>query len=324
MFSLQPRNTDGRRRIVVAFSSLSVVIGVQQAAIASVPADLPPQPQLMAQQIVDGLPPPPNLPPSMQRPSLQPQEVAPGVSQPFASPAQSVPAIANPSSTPYYGVFVNGDSPLLLEQVRKVESGAFLQDREGQRVIQAGLFSDSSRASQQAAALEAQGIGAEIRPLSVIPSTTLQAANPGFTQLPPPVINAPNSAPGTAPAASFSTPVAPPDLVPVEQAPREIIFGQADFTNAPPAAFSAAGPELPDNSYYVVVPGRSRELRDISLRVTQLAAGLNVRESSIVERESPLGPHVIVGPFINRSTASRWDRYFRAFGLTDSRVYYRR
>jgi hypothetical protein len=32
---------------------------------------------------------------------------------------------------------------------------------------------------------------------------------------------------------------------------------------------------------------------------------------------------VLVGPFTNRNAATRWNRYFRDFGM-DARVYYRR
>lgn len=318
--------------ILTGLSGLSGAIALSGWAIAPAQAE-PAQPMLIAQQIVDGLPPPPSIPPSMALPPVSPATTVTPAPQTGIAPVQSTrPTLQTgvASVGERYAVFVNGDSPLLLEQVRKVESGAFLQDREGRRVIQAGIFSDSSRATQQAAALEAEGIGAEVVSVQGSPLPTLQAANApasSYMQLPPPTFNdAPATTP-VQPSASFSTPVQPPNLVPVEQAPREIIFGQPTESSqrgVPAIAYNTSGSGLPDEAYYVVIPGRSQELRDISVRVTQLAGGLSVSENSIVERESPLGPHVIVGPFIDRGTASRWDRYFRAFGLSDSRVYYRR
>jgi hypothetical protein len=57
---------------------------------------------------------------------------------------------------------VNGDSPLMLQQVKRVELQAFIQQFEGRRVIQAGVFSTEANARQQTEALAAQGIASEI------------------------------------------------------------------------------------------------------------------------------------------------------------------
>jgi hypothetical protein len=207
----------------------------------------------------------------------------------------------------HYLVLVNGDSPLLLDQVRKVESEAFLQEYDGRQVIQAGLFSEASSANQQAEALEAQGIGAEV--VSVSTETTLAARSQNT-----------NYAPSELP---------PLDLLPVAPVSEEIFFGQPPSLNDPvdyDADFelAQAGTNAnPDNAFYVAIPAPSNQLDDIAIRVTQLAAGLSVSESNILERRSPRGPHVLVGPFVDRSAAFRWSRYLRAFGMPDARVYYK-
>jgi hypothetical protein len=204
-----------------------------------------------------------------------------------------------------YVVLVNGGSSLLLSEIRKVAPSASLQEYEGRQMIQAGVFPTATQAEQQTALLASQGITANV---ITMPTTALSPETVGMS---------PTSA----------TPVAAPDLLPVVEVPREVVFGQ-DIAVAPQGtgatAFDAAAIELSDNAFFVVIPGRSADLTDIAVRVTQLVGGLGVSENAIVERDSPLGPHVIVGPFVDRQTAFRWDSYFRSFGLADSRVYYRR
>jgi hypothetical protein len=309
---------------ITSWVSISLGLGLLLCPLAAWADPVSPDSELLlAQRIVDGLPPAPPLPPA-----ILPQSgsaTTPSFPASSTSPSVNVPTLQNtvpaelPSQTPTtapqspttatvaaqrYAVLVNGNSPLLLDQVRKVESGAFLQDHDGHQVIQAGLFSEPSRADQQVAALAEQGIGAEV---VFVTRTIPVASTPTMVSY----------------ASSSSLPE--PDLLPATSTQREVIFGQApSFDNADSVVAASSSVELPDNSYYVVIPGRTAELRDISLIVTYLSEGLNVQENAILERESPLGPHVIVGPFVNRSAAFRWNDYFRAFGLVDSRVYYRR
>jgi cell division protein FtsN len=192
---------------------------------------------------------------------------------------------------------VNGDSPLLLEQVRKVESGAFLQTLDGQRLIQAGSFNEANRAEQQVQALELQGIGAEI-----ITAPAVVAAQPQLISAAP-------------------SPVIPsPDLTPAP-ASQGVVFGQAPSFNTPTPT-SGGTLIAAANSYYVAIPGRTEDLEDIRNQVIRLGGSLGVAQS-VIQRQSPLGPHVLVGPFINRRAAERWNHYLRSFGM-DARVYYRR
>jgi hypothetical protein len=73
------------------------------------------------------------------------------------------------------------------------------------------------------------------------------------------------------------------------------------------------------SSYFVIIPGKARDLPDIADRVVQLG----VRRSEVSERDSPRGAHVAVGPFDERQEADGWSSYFQSIGM-DARVYYRR
>lgn len=314
--------------------SLSVTIGsfVNAPAAWSNPTN---QQVLLAQQVIDGLPPPPpssrtpaaidDLPPALYSPAQQPSSgvAAPAgtsTNQPYSAPP---PALTQEQ----YLVLVNGDSPLLLEQVQKVDAGAFVQQYGGQRVIQAGLFSEAASAQSQVQALAAQGIGAEMVAVS---NDSLTAVRPA-TEVPMAPAPYPGSYAQTAPTASTQTlaqrtggvAAEPLPTVPVQ---REVVFGQSPSlapSSSNYGAISQTSLAAASTPYFIAIPGNEDNLRAISVRVTQLAQGLNVAERSIEERDSPLGPHVLVGPFIDRSTAFDWDKYFRAFGL-DSRVYYQR
>jgi hypothetical protein len=282
------------------FATGSWGFAIAQAGIAQAEPD---DRLLLAQQVIDGLPPPPplifdqrSLPPVQPAQPVQPYQSAP--------PANAIPVQTEPQQR--YLVYVNGDSPLLLAQVRKVESGAFLQTYEGRQVIQAGLFEQAAIAEQQVAALESEGIGAEVARIESDETDRVAAV--------PQTVN-------TA-ASSTSSSSGSLEYVPVAQAPREVEFGQSPQFNSVEVAQSFGSVTIPDDSYYVVIPERSRNVEAVSNQVRRLGGGLGVGQVTY-ERESPLGPHVIVGPFINRGTAADWSRYFRDFGL-DARVYYRR
>jgi len=59
-------------------------------------------------------------------------------------------------------VYVRGSSDLLLEQVQRLEPGAFRRDVDDQRVIQVGIFSTEANAQDLIRQLNAQGILAEV------------------------------------------------------------------------------------------------------------------------------------------------------------------
>ena len=291
----------------VSFTALvSVGVGVSVGICPAVASTEPPSdriqpPQVLAQRIVDGLPPPP-------LDSTGESYLAPGSFNQPSSPAiipAVTPAVA-PAATPaaaLYMVLVNGDSPLLLSQVQQVEPSAQLQQYKGQAVIQAGVFGDEQTAAQQVQSLTAQGIAANIVPVSpeLYATTAYQPIN--------------------FPSAELSA-------APLPETP---VSGEAAFGDYPdlqnPALQSPNGDRLsyatPRTSlYYVVVPTASGELDYVSNQVLLLGQGVSM--AGIVQaRDQPLGPHVRVGPFAERAAAERWNGYLRDFGM-NARVYFRR
>ena len=263
---------------------------------------------LLAQQVVDGLPPPPPVPTTTALPSSAPAPAA--ISAPTAMP-NAMPT----SAAQRYLVLVNGDSSMLLSQVQSIEPGAFVQSYQGQRMIQAGLFDDTSQAQQRIVALASKGIGAQVVTLpsgagmSPVASRTMQ-----------PAVSVPS-----APQASGAT-LPPPDLLPVAPVPREVEFGQPapttqeQFVNPPSQAAPGNLPPSTAGSraFYVVVPGSVKDLQGISNQIIRLGDGLGIAQL-VQSSTSPKGPHVRVGPFADRNAANRWSRYFRDFGL-DARV----
>ncbi len=112
------------------------------------------------------LTPPPPTAPIQPLPSLPVDSTPLPNERVFRAPVtnpvpNSIPNLA-PSNRPQYRVFVNGDSSLMLQQVKRVEPQAFIQQFAGRRVIQAGVFSTEANARQQTEALAAQGIASEI------------------------------------------------------------------------------------------------------------------------------------------------------------------
>lgn len=72
--------------------------------------------------------------------------------------------------------------------------------------------------------------------------------------------------------------------------------------------------------YYVTIPARAEEVPAIANRIRS-AIG---RYGFVAERSRPLGPHVAVGPFAQRTQAEQWNNYLRNMGFGNARVYYGR
>lgn len=276
---------------------------------------------LLAQQVVDGLPPPPLAPTVIEPAPLPSFDASPSTTNNSALPAET--SSSNESSQRYL-VYINGDSPLLLSQVQSVESRAFLQEYEGRNVIQAGVFDNEAIAEQQVEVLESQGIGARIM---TVPATTY-AANPvtasSTTDL---SASSSSTSSGTA-LANSSLPSLDP--LPLTAVPREIEFGQQPYFSPPPPLASPGTTAQVGNSstlvasnrsYLVVIPGSRENLPNIRDQVLRLAFPSSGRTSGIRAREEPRGPHVVLGPMVDRAAAERWSGYLRSFGL-DARVYY--
>lgn len=290
-----------------------LVGGLVGSIVFAIPASAEPTPQplLVAQQVVDGLPPPPII--GQESPSVSPIGQTSDV-QP------SVPVMSPSDPAQRYMVIVNGESALLLSQVQAVVADASIQEYNGQRFIQAGMFDDPSTAQQQVSVLAAQGIGAEILTVN---ATQLSSV--------PQTASAPQAASVQSTQQAAASTLPPPDLLPAQPVPREIEFGQPPVPDqAVPAAPSDPVPpqsESPerfgstDSSYYVVIPGRTDDVEAITNQILRLGDGLSIAE--MVQVSDARGSHVQIGPFVDRSAARRWNSYFREFGM-NSRIYYKR
>ncbi|WP_242051196.1 hypothetical protein [Nostoc spongiaeforme] len=83
---------------------------------------------------------------------------------------------------------------------------------------------------------------------------------------------------------------------------------------------SSSNSQNRSNRYYVVIPGRTQDLPVIANTIIRKSG----YSSLVQERQRPFGPHVAVGPFVERGDADRWNRYVRDLGFGDARVYYAR
>jgi hypothetical protein len=267
---------------------------------------------LLAQQVVDGLPPPP--PVTGQAPL--PSSAAPAVMPPASVTVPAMPTTA-PSAAQRYLVLVNGDSPMLLSQIQAIEPGAFVQDYQGQRMIQAGLFDDSTQAQQRTLALSSRGIGAQVVTLpGGVAASSIGSSVSSAQRV--------SSVPNPTAIQQTSAALPPPDLLPVAPVPREVEFGQP--APATPGSINPSSQSAPANfsptpgsrAFYVVVPGSPKDLQGISNQIVRLGDGLGIAQL-VQSSTAPRGPHVRVGPFADRGAANRWSRYLRDFGM-DARV----
>jgi hypothetical protein len=267
-------------------------------------------PILIAQTVVDGLPPaPPQSTESTPESNLQ----TPAVWVPDPESDRPIESVEK------YLVLVNGSSPQLLSQVRRIESSAFIQEHEGKSVIQIGLFNDINNAQEQVDLLAAEGINAEIWQVSGAQATNPRL-NAGGTAT---VIPAPDLVPVTPIPASIPIPVpAPATAFSFQEAPAAPRQFVADtLTDAPTAISQDSSDGGESTPYYVVIPGNSQMMPEIANQVIRLGEGYAIA-AMVEEAERPLGGHVRVGPFTSRRSAARWSRYFRSFGM-DARVDYR-
>lgn len=202
------------------------------------------QPSLPQPRIFNELPPPsPALPsspiptfdvPTSPTPSVTPNDAATEREFNFqASPSAPTSLPSTRSTAPYnlYRVDIVGNNPLLLTQVQQIEPQAFI--RQGEGLIQAGVFANESNAQSRVRALAALGIRAQVIPFAINPNQLTD-----------------------------SEPVGSDSFVDVEVEP----FSSEPLANAP------LYPEFsnPERAYFVVIPGNSGDLQNIAAQVVQL------------------------------------------------------
>jgi hypothetical protein len=251
---------------------------------------------LVAQRVVDGLPPPP--------PVIFGQESLAG--QPQTAQAQR------------YLVVVGGDNRTMLSQVQQVQPTASIQQYNGQRFIQAGLFNDVNAAQQQVKTLAASGVTAQVVPVaaSVVSQTPTYPANSGYGANSGAALPPPEGLPTTTVPSVPAAPAAPTTH------PREVEFGGSSASPAPSStSATASGNRAGRRGYYVIIPSSGRDMSAVTNQISRLTDGLGVE--SMIQSGTARGAHIKIGPFSSRDAAGRWTRYFRDFGM-DARVNYGR
>lgn len=123
------------------------------------------------------LPQPPTLPPrnigGQELPILTPATPPPTNYPENYSGAQQFPLEGD-----RYLVYVGSDNPLVLQQVKQVEPGAFRKLYGNQVVIQSGLFYNPQSAEQRVRELEAQGLSPQVLRLAAGQPSPFTALNP--------------------------------------------------------------------------------------------------------------------------------------------------
>lgn len=77
---------------------------------------------------------------------------------------------------------------------------------------------------------------------------------------------------------------------------------------------------VPANYYFVKVPASP----DNFTRLTDRLMQLGVPGNSIIVREWPGDPHIVIGPFANNADAQQWETYLRSRGLNNVRIHFGR
>jgi hypothetical protein len=230
-----------------------------------------------------GVPPDPSSFPSVVLPQDRNFQVNPNFTNPdFRDNSRNL-------DSKRYLVYIPGENPQTLAQVRLYEPEAFLSQYKGRTVIQVGVFTDRNNAQRLARELELGGVRSAIASIDQ-PATNVAPAwiNPpvasGYNL--PPVSNSQAMPPiGT----SFSTLPAPPP---------------------------GGGSQLA-RGYFLIVPGNRQDLP----RMIQTAVDSGVSGAEIFTREEPFGPHIAIGPFRDRTTAQQESGYLQKFGL-DARIHF--
>ncbi len=257
------------------------------------------------------------------------------IAQALPTPLPPLPSSSGtaPATGEQYLVLVNGSSEMLLQQVRQVEPGAFVNYVDGASVIQAGRFSSYENAQYRANELASLGLSASVQstdyasaPIAITPPSDYNLAYPATGQ-------------GVSSAGFPSNTVA--------ATPSSIEFGQAvpfgsgapntsaafpppspaGYPSAPTAPTGATPPPITTpavvqgnlaSGYYVIVPGSTVELQQLESQIVSLGAPRVLVQS----RTAPRGPHVAVGPYGDYGIAQEWNNYLRDSGVAGARVHF--
>jgi hypothetical protein len=237
-----------------------------------------------------------------------------------------------------YLVFVNRYSPNLLEIIQRVERNATRVRFKGRDVIQLGVYRSRSTAQNRVNSLERRGIIADLATVDV-----RRTARQFFVY----VVN-------NDPLLLEEILAIAPEAFPVRYKGRNVIqvgiyndeyravrlvrrlrdrriIARIDLIEFEEswARFEPVNEVTPvrfnqDRSHYaVVIPCREDEIPYVEAQVRQMVPDLGIKRGVYV-RNGQEGPYVLVGPFRDKDTAEKWNRYLHDFGLEDARVHYGR
>ncbi|NEQ44052.1 MAG: hypothetical protein F6K00_11045 [Leptolyngbya sp. SIOISBB] len=256
------------------------------------------------------------------------------IAQALPTPLPPLPTSGSaPATGEQYLVLVDGSSDLLLQQVRQVEPGAFVNYVDGRSVIQAGRFSSYQNAQYRADELAGLGVGAAVQttdyasaPIAVTPPADYSLSYPvpqaGGQNLPAATVAATPSSiefgqavpfePAAPTSAAAFPPPAPTTTYPSTPA------APTGTVAPPPVTTPAVIQNNLASGYYVVIPGNTVELQSIASQVVSLGA-----PSILVNtRTAPRGPHVAIGPYGDRDIAQEWNNYLRDSGINGARLHF--
>lgn len=158
----QSRNTSLFAQLATPLFAIPLVpIVLAGQLVATATAASVTQNALIAQAVVDRLPPPPPTP--IAKEPLPPPSIFVPREFDFQAPSSTPPAVNNTSSTNLsYLVYVDDASSPTLEQVKQLEPQAFVRQYNGRPVVQAGAFEQNSNAEQRAQELKSVGVAVRI------------------------------------------------------------------------------------------------------------------------------------------------------------------
>lgn len=78
---------------------------------------------------------------------------------------------------------------------------------------------------------------------------------------------------------------------------------------------------LPNKYFGIMIAGTENELPSIEAQIRRLAPRLGT-ERGVYQIDNYREPFVMVGPFTDRKTAERWERYLQDFGIINAQIFY--
>jgi len=147
------------RTLLVGGAIATAVCAETQVSLAQKTSALPPPPDVDFDLVPVPSKPVPQSPASPETPREYIYKAPPA-----AKPNSSKPINVR---TTRYMVYVNGNSPYLLQQIRLVEPEAFVQTFQGQPVIQVGMFDTDQAAQAQSKRFAGYGLKADVATVEI-------------------------------------------------------------------------------------------------------------------------------------------------------------